>query len=288
MTLPATDTIVTYPAGETTANATVIHVERLSPTRLAVLLDTTPCHPVDAGWPDQGADRATLAWEEGTFEIADCLVGATDGSRLFIGADVPVRKGTEGWCFVVVHIVADAPTEGTPVTVTVDADHRRALSLGHTGCHLASLALSRALASRWSKEVPVDALGSPDFDAAANESSRILERGSHDVYRIGKSLRKRGFVTEGLADALVEIEASVNHSLTEWIATDARVRIDRDGEGLTDRRYWVCELAEGEVRIPCGGTHAGSLGELGALRATLALTGVEGALELTMTTDVAG
>lgn len=287
MTLPTSDTIVTYPAGETMASATVIHAERLSPTRFAVLLDTTPCHPVDSGWPDQPADRATLSWEEGTFEITDCVVGATDGTALFVGTDVPVRKGTEGWAFVVVHLVADAPTEGTPVTVTVDAEHRRALSLGHTGCHLASLALSRALSSRWSKEVPVDALGSPNFDAAANDSSRILERGSHDVYRIGKSLRKRGFVTEGLADALAEIEASINRSLTEWVATDARVRIDRDGEGLTDRRYWVCELAEGEVSIPCGGTHASSLAELGALRATLALTEVEGALELTMTTDAA-
>ncbi|MBX3094212.1 MAG: metal-dependent hydrolase [Cryobacterium sp.] len=286
MTLPATDTTVTYPAGETTASATVVHVERISPTRLAVLLDTTPCHPIDAGWPDQGPDHATLAWEEGTFEITDCVVGATDGSELFIGADIPVRRGTEGWAFVVVHLVADAPAEGAPVTVTVDADHRNALSLGHTGCHLASLALNRALASRWSKEVAPDALGSPSFEAAANESSRILERGSHDVYRIGRSLRKRGFVTEGLADALAEIEASVNRSLTDWMATDARVRIDRDGAGLTDRRYWVCELPEGEVSIPCGGTHAASLGELGALRATLELSEVEGALVLTMTTGV--
>src|SRR5690606_10159229 len=147
-----------------------------------------------------------------------------------------------------------------------DADHREALSLGHTGGYLASLALSRALAGRWSKDVPVDDLGSPNFDSAAHQSSRILERGSHDVYLIGKSLRKRAFVTEGLADAIGEVEASVNRSLSEWIATDAPVRIDRDGDGLTDRRYWVCALAEGEVRIPCGGTHATSLAQLGSLR----------------------
>lgn len=286
MTLPSRDTLVTYPAGDLTAVATVVHAERVNPTIFAVVLDKTPCHPVDSGWPDQGPDRATLSWEEGTFEVADCVVGATDGTQLFLGSDIPVRKGTEGWAFVVVHLVADAPVEGAEVTVTVDADYRNAVSLGHTGCHLASLALNRALERRWSKEVPLDVVGAPNFDAAANESSRILERGSHDAYRLGKSLRKRGFVVEGLADERAEIETSVNRSLTEWIATDARVRIDRDGEGLTDRRYWVCELAEGEVRIACGGTHASSLGELGALRARLALSEVDGGLELTMTTSV--
>lgn len=285
MTLPSTPTAVSYPTGETFGTATVVHAERLTPTTFAVLLDSTPCHPVDSAWPDQGPDRATLSWEEGTFAVSDCVVGATDGSQLFVGADVPVRKGTPGWAFVVVHVLADAPAEGTEVTVTVDADYRAALSAGHSGCHLASLALNRALAARWSKEVPVDALGSPNFDAEANESSEILEHGSHDGYRIGKSLRKRGFRVEGLADELGEVEASVNRFLAEWIAQGAAVRIDRDGERLTDRRFWVCDLAEGEVRIPCGGTHASSLGELGPLRATLILAETPGALELEMVTS---
>src|SRR5690606_7569204 len=153
-----------------------------------VLLDSTPCHPVDSAWPDQGPDRATLSWEEGTFAVTDCVVGATDGERLFVGDEVPVRKGSVGWAFVVVHVLADAPAVGSEVTVTVEAESRAALSAGHTGCHLASLALNRALASRWSKDVARDGLGSPNFDAAANESSTILEHGSHDTYRLGKSL----------------------------------------------------------------------------------------------------
>lgn len=287
MTLPSSPTVVTYPTGATSATATVVHAERLTPTTFAVLLDATPCHPVDAAWPDQGPDRATLSWEEGTFAVTDCVVGATDGTRLFVGADVPVRKGTPGWAFVVVHVLADAPVEGTEVTVTVDAAYRAAISAGHTGCHLASLALNRALTSRWSKDVGVDGLGSPNFDAEASAASTILEHGSHDTYRLGKSLRKRGFVVEGLAGELGAVEASVNDFLAAWIAEDAPVRIDRDGEALTDRRYWVCSLGEGEVRIACGGTHASSLGELGGLRASLTLADVSGGLELTMVTSPA-
>ena len=121
---------------------------------------------------------------------------------LFLGADIPVRKGTEGWAFVVVHLVdADASlTEGDTVTVEVDAEYRAALSAGHSACHLASLALNAALAGAWTKEPRLDSLGSPDFDGAANETSTILERGARDTYRIGKSLRKAGFDPAALED----------------------------------------------------------------------------------------
>jgi Ser-tRNA(Ala) deacylase AlaX len=40
------------------------------------------------------------------------------------------------------------------------------------------------------------------------------------------------------------------------------------------------------VRIPCGGTHASALGQLGALRATLALSDDGGTTVLTMTTGL--
>ncbi len=283
MALPSTDTVVSYPSGATTGTGTVVHVEPVG-ERFAVLLDVTPCHPVDAGWPDQGPDRATLTWSGGSTDLVDCVVAATDGSALYLGGDVPVRKGTEGWSFVVAHLTMDAPPVGQVVTVEVDTKHRHALSLGHTGCHLASLALNRAMAGRWSKEVRPDALGTPNFDAEANDASRILDRGSLDTYRLGKSLRKKGFGTADLGDALGGIEDEVNAILAAWIAEDAPVRIDRDGDGLTDRRFWVCTLADGEARIACGGTHATSLGELGTLRATLSLEEVEGTPVLTMRT----
>ncbi|WP_193510333.1 metal-dependent hydrolase [Cryobacterium sp. BB736] len=285
MTLPTTDTIVTYPAGATSGTATVLHVEPVD-AGFAVLLDRTPVHPVDAGWPDQAADRAVIRWEGGEASVSDAIVAATDSAALHFGGDIPVRKGTEGWAFVVAHLVPDAPVEGTEVTVEVDGDYRRALSVGHTGCHLASLALNRAMTDRWRKEVRPDALGAPNFDAEANETSTIVPHGSVDTYRLGKALRKRGFTTDGLADDLPAIQDAVNAALAGWIATAAPIRIDRDGEHLTDRRSWVAELVDGEASIPCGGTHATSLAELEGLRATLTLDEVEGGLQLTMTTVI--
>lgn len=293
MTLPDRDTLVSYATGGLTATATVLHVEPLPGGRVAVLLDRTSCHPVDAGWPDQGPDRAVLrraGVSSPEAPLADCIVGATDGSALYVGRDIPVAKGTEGWAFVVVHILSDddaaalALAEGDAVEVDVNAAYRHALSTGHTACHIASLALNRALADRWRKVVRTDGLGNPDFDAAANETSLIRENGSIDTYRLGKSLRKKGFTTDGLAESLESVQAALNEALAEWAATGAAVRVDRDGEGLTDRRSWVCELPGHTLRIPCGGTHLSSLGELAGIRSSLSVTDVDGTPVLTMET----
>jgi alanyl-tRNA synthetase len=301
MTLPSHDTRVTYPmypAGGLNVEAMVVHTETLPDGRLAVLLDATSCHPVDAGWPDQGPDWAVLRVRSAPgatgaaldHAVVDCVVGATDGQELYVGRDIPVPKGTGGWAFVVVHVLLgddvaalESPLrEGDTVEVLVDAEYRQALSAGHTGCHLASLALNRALAARWRKEVRPDGMGAPDFDGTAIDVSLIQEYGSTDTYRLGKSLRKKGFQVDGLVDALDEVQDAINLSLADWVATDAAVHVERDGELLTDRRSWVCELPEHQVRIPCGGTHVASLGELGELRAALSVADVDGTSVLTM------
>ena len=199
-----------------------------------------------------------------------------------------MRTGAEGWSFVVVHVLAaDTPVNvGDEVEVTVDEGYRRALCAGHTACHLASLALDAALADAWTKEVPADALGAPGFDAAACESSRIVENGSIDVYRVGKSLRRKGFDPAALDD-LAAVEARANEKLAGWVASGAGIHIDRDGDGLGDRRRWVCELPGGEAIIPCGGTHLTSLGELTSVTVALERQDADGAVSLVMHTTAA-
>lgn len=275
-----TDTIVDYPAGSTTSRGVVLATLPL-PEGLGVVLDRTAFHAVDAGWPDQPADRGTLAGHP----VLDAVVGATDGGDILVGGDIPVRTGAEGWSFVVVHVLAaDSPVEvGAEVEVTVDEGYRKALSAGHTACHLASLALDVALADAWKEEVPLDALGAPGFDALACATSRIHENGSIDVYRVGKSLRRKGFDPAALDD-LGAIADAANARLAEWVATGAGIRIDRDGDGLGDRRRWVCELPGGDAVIPCGGTHLTSLTELTAVRVELTREEVEGGIALRMTT----
>ncbi len=280
-------TAITYPAGALSSTGTVVHVADAGAGRSAVVLDATAFHPVDTAWPDQPADRGTLHSAGRVLEIRDAVVGATDGGELLLGPDVPVRTGTEGWTFVVAHLVeGPAPGEGETVEVRVDAEHRAALSAGHTACHLASLALDEALAGAWRKDVAADAHGAPAFDSLAISESRILPDGSRDVYRIGKSLRRKGFDPAGLDD-LAAVAERVNARLAEWLAAGGAVRIEADGPALADRRTWVCELPGAEARIPCGGTHVASLGELAAATVSFELAPVEGGLELVMTTTAA-
>jgi alanyl-tRNA synthetase len=264
VTLPERDTRVTYPDGALGATTRVLHVAPVGDGRVAVITETTSFHPVDAAWPDQPADAGVIRSGTAEFRVRDAVVAATDGEVLHLGADIPMRRGTEGWAFVVAHLVDEgsAIVEGDEVEIEADAATRHALSAGHTACHLAALALNRALADRWSKPAREDALGSPDFDGAAIASSRIVPNGSVDRYRLNKSLRRAGFDTASLSDDLDGLRHAVAAQLEQWIATGATVRIERDGDGLTDRRSWVCELPDGTARIPCGGTHLESLGEL--------------------------
>ena len=105
---------------------------------------------------------------------------------------------------------------------------------------------------------------------------------STDVYRIGKSLRKKGFTSEDLAADLPELTAAVNGRLAAWVAADVPVRIEAPGPELTARRRWACDLPEGPASIFCGGTHLHGLGELAALRTELRLS--EDGTELTAVT----
>lgn len=278
-------TIVTYPAGDTTSTGRVVALAPAGDGRSAVILDRTAFHPVDTAWPDQPADSGALVLTDGTrVPIVDGVLGATEGGDLLLGPSVPVRTGTPGWTFVVAHVVDRAPVAlGDTVAVEVDVEHRAALSAGHTACHLASLALDEALSGAWRKDAAADARGYPAFDALAIQESRILPGGSRDVYRIGKSLRRKGFDPAALDD-LVALTRATDALLGEWTAAAGDVRIERDGEGLADRRTWVCALPDGVVRIPCGGTHVASLGELRAVTVSFEKTDVEGGIELVMTT----
>jgi alanyl-tRNA synthetase len=286
MPLPLDDTLVSYPGGALSERAVVLHVETAA-DRIYLITDLTCAHPVDPRWPDQGPDRGMVTIGGAEVALLDCVIGATDGSTLFVGDEVPVRPGEPGWAFVVVHAISPAapsPSEGDEVTVTIDAAHRAALSAGHTGCHVAAMALNAALAGRWRKPVGTDGLDHPDFDQLAIVSSRITPDGAVDSYRMGRSLRKRGFDVEGLDLALSAIAAEVNGQLAGWVATGAAIDLQVSGPRLTDLREWVCVLPEGTQRIACGGTHLRSLAEVESI--SVDLGGDVAAGELVMTTTV--
>ncbi len=288
-------TLVTFPSGATEGASAVLAVVPLpatatepesaaapAPGCVGLVVDTTPFHPVDHTWPDQPGDTGTVLVDGVAHPVLDCVTGAVSPEGEFaIGADIPVRRGEESWTWLVVHVLEAGPAlesaVGAQALLRVDAERRRALSAAHTGCHLTALALNEALAGRWTRAPGrEDAFGRPDFDSIAMDGSRMDEHASTDRYRIGKSLRKKGFDPQGLAEALPELAEAVNARLAGWIAADAPVRVELVGGDksaqLTARRAWVCELPEGTASIFCGGTHLDRLGELAELHCSLSLS----------------
>lgn len=261
-----TDTLVTFASGATSGRGRVVHAVDLGAFEPLVVVDETPFHPVDHTWPDQPGDTGRCGDEP----VTDTVMAASgpDGA-LLVGADIPVKRGEPGWTWHVAHLLAgpaSLPDVGTEVDLAVDPGRRRALSAAHTACHLAALAMNEATAHLWRKEVRLDSLGRPDLDQLAMESSVMDLEGSTDVYRFGKSLRKRGFDPARLADQVDEVVARVQGTLQEWIGSGAVVVVADGGDRrITALRRWTCALPDGQAEMPCGGTHLPDLSALAAI-----------------------
>lgn len=238
-----------------------------------VIAARTPFHPRDYQWPDQPADKGfAVNAAGGRFQVTDAVFTATDGSGAFFAdGEIPVKKGEPGWFFCVGHILDGGGfAEGDKITLEADAGYRRGLSRVHSATHVMALALNMTLAPFWSKLPPLyDPLGSPGFDSLAITGSSMKETFCTDHYRMGKSLRKKGFLAKEFAPALKQCEDNVNALLAEWLSAGAQVTIFAADGALGSRRFWRSEIMGRAVEIPCGGTHVRSLSEIGAARVSL-------------------
>ncbi|WP_461537098.1 alanyl-tRNA editing protein [Spongorhabdus nitratireducens] len=266
--------IVTFAEGGLNNRSPVVTVIDMG-ARQGIVTASTPFHPIDYQWPDQPADRGMLKINDQTLVVVDCICGACslDTGEYFTGNSIPVKKGAEGWDFFVVHVLeSDIPIkEGQVADIQVDTSYRHSLNTGHTACHLSALALNQVLSGYWKKDPGRhDAMGSPDFDQLAIQTSRIIENGSNDFYRLGKSIRKKGLRAADVMEALVDIEEETNRIMMEWLETGATIKMVKEGEELLSRRYWHCNFADGKkVVIPCGGTHVQNLNVFEAIGVTL-------------------
>ncbi len=257
-------------------NAKALYVES-DDSKTYLITDVTPFHPVSHIWPDHPADQGFVSVGDVQYPVEDCLVGAIEQStgKLYIAADIPVKRNTEGWAFVVVHqlpVSADMVKVSDEVVLLVDKEYQASLSRGHSAGHIAFLALNKVLAeSYWRKDADrKDPLGSYDFNSYAQVTSFVTPDLCTDKYRLGKTLKKRGLNVADMLANLEGIEVDINLMIADWIAESTSISMRLEGEALTDSRYWEWQLdSDTLVSIPCGGTHIENTSELKALAVKL-------------------
>ncbi len=267
-------TLITFQNGATSGTSKVVAARELDhDSRKALLLvEETPFHPLDYGWPDQPPDSGIIVIRGVALPVIDAWVGAMDtaSGQLYLDKDIPLKKGGIDLLFLVAHIVVFpekfpiTEISGETAELLVDSQRRKNLSAAHSACHLMALALNKYARKFWKKEAPKDSLGNPDTDQQSIQSSKITEKESLDHYRFGKSLRKAGFESLVLVDQLKDLESSVNEQLSIWLKSGSEIYMETADSTATidSRRAWRCRLPDGEVSIPCGGTHLNSLREL--------------------------
>lgn len=241
-----------------------------------VMTESTPFHPRDYQWPDQPEDGGYIQTADGRrYSVADAVfAGVSPDGTFSFDEEIPAKKSDPGWHFCVGHVIrGERPlfAREEEIVLQVDEARRLALSRAHSAAHLMALALDRSFAPLWRKEARTDALGSPDFDGLAMDVSAIGLLSCRDRYRIGRSLRKKGFSGDGLRERLKQHEDEINATLSEWLAHDEPIARRAEGECLTSRRYFCTRIEGKPVEMPCGGTHARSLAEIGSAAVKLAM-----------------
>jgi len=241
-----------------------------------VMTEVTPFHPRNYRWPDQPADKGRLQTADGArFDVEDAVfVGVSPDGIFFVDGEIPAKKHDEGWRFCVGHAVRAAKlsfARGEEITLLVDEDYRRSLSRAHSAAHLMALALNRSMEPLWRKDAVTDSFGAPDFDTLAMDVSIISPLACRDRYRLGKSLRKKGFSADALRNDPQKYENEINSALAAWLREDAPVTQRAEGDGLTSNRYFCTTLEGRSIEMPCGGTHVRALREIGQISARVSL-----------------
>jgi len=267
-------TMVTFAGGSLQEAALVVFTAEVAGEWL-VVTDRSPFHPVSLSWPDQPGDHGWMICGTTRFRVLDSREGLLNQRTgvLSVGEDARALKRSDPDLTSVVLHVTEAASTTQAVSLQVDATFRAALSLQHTGVHLAALALNQIASGFWSKDPQdPDSLGAPNLDMAAVTRSEIREDASTDHYRFGKSLRKKGF---DAAEFLVDLPAraaEVNKALRGFLATPSPITLSPPTGPIAERRLWATRLNGADVAMPCGGTHLADLANLAEVTVVMAQT----------------
>ncbi len=220
-----------------------------------VVLDNTCCHARDLKWSDQSADKGVLRFAGQAFDLCDCFA-FTQADELALSFAAELDDTVKLVAHVVDVNLAECPFKlGDVLRVERDQAHRLAMSAGHTACHIACIAINKAMHGFWKKPVPCDDAEHYDFDKLALRSSVIHDYGSEDIYSLSKSMKKKGLDIAAVKAAVGEIEQAINDDLYAWSQQGIGCQLNPQQGTIADFRQWQGQFNGWNVTIPCGGTH---------------------------------
>ena len=265
-------TIVTFPFGRTIENAVVLS-SFTKDSKNYIIVDRTPFHPISDSWPDQPADSGTLIIDDENYFITDAYSARLDENGRLV-RDIHSYRGSEGIQSFIVHCVENLPHDlvGRDITLEVDLQKRKRLSAAHSACHLTAFSLNKCTNQFWRKDVRRDSLGNYDLDQLTNVSSKILEYGSVDEYRFGKSIRKKGLNIGEMTADIDELEKGMNEILESWVNSDLEIILSPSDCAIETSRHWKCRLEGGVALMACGGTHVSNTSDIGKIKVKVTRT----------------
>ncbi len=273
--IPQTSTQITYPSGATQARSTIEDVVQKPGNNHAIGIVTkvTCMHPRDFRWPDQPADRGSLLINGKLVSVTDTVKARVIEGGYQIDKDITLQRGKESSeaTLVVIHCLdemIDART-GDNVDISVDQDYRFSISSGHSASHLLTLGLNEVLSDFWKKVPRIDENGFPAFTEMTLVKSEISEFACQDTFRIGKSLKKKGFDAELLWQSLPEIEMKLNEFIDNIVSDNSAKVLMRPSEcSINEHRKWHLDANRSYTKS-CGGTHLTNFSQISHMRVAL-------------------
>tara|TARA_R110002072_G_scaffold260722_15_gene419352 strand:- start:993 stop:1898 length:906 start_codon:yes stop_codon:yes gene_type:complete len=255
------------------------------PEGLYICTNRSPFHPEDYLGGDQPGDIGKIKIEDIDYQVVDSkvlVINAKNGKLEYPASKSELRKGIEENIYVVqtghfiIFGLENLDLEkllDKKCLIEVDMNFRAQLSKTHTTIHLMSIVLNEDLAEFWTK-IPtmLDVFGNPNFDALAIVKSKIFPLRAVDSYRLGKSLKKKGFDIQKFWEAdLEEISKKMSQRLNKLILNNKKSTIIMKGNGndLGDRRSFNIKINNKDISIPCGGTHLNSLSSIEKVKVNL-------------------
>ncbi|WFQ78470.1 hypothetical protein PXH59_12115 [Xenorhabdus sp. SF857] len=225
-----------------------------------VITSNSPFYPKNYKWGDQKSDIGVIVLNNQAVNIVKTYTAVIIDSMIYIDHDIPKKLNIEDKLIPAHYLESLNGLEcqsivGAKVKLSVDAEVRHKISAAHSMAHFMSLALNKVTNKYWNKDYDKDSLENYNLDKAAIFKSSISELKSIDTYRLGKSLKKKGFDKASFLESIVSINEEINLILKNWLVTGSEIRVEYTSQDIGSLRLWKSTVENRPVVIPCGGTH---------------------------------